>query len=280
MSLPELQSSDEQGFEINDKAINLIDEITSRPENWLGLTNIRLADGYIKSEMGIVLRATFAGEEWLIHFNRLPKSGSGKPRYGDVNVLGSGAAQGKSTREINSDVADLHQRGEQLMVLVGNVQFVEYPEIVALPVLVRFGAPNLILSSLRHSVYLSSKRGFVNLGGLKNREAGLVGNGAAANFNELKSEMIQSTSKIVNGIAKDNADLVGNGFVLSHEVEIESLIPRLRVWLAVNDIGFTLDEPIPDDFQITEVLLGPLDFNLNQGESFFSGHLASIREQV
>jgi hypothetical protein len=32
--------------------------------------------------------------------------------------------------------------------------------------------------------------------------------------------------------------------------------------------------------QVTEVLLGPLDFNLNQGESFFGGHLASIREQV
>jgi hypothetical protein len=257
----------EQRFELSDEAVNVINEIFDRPDDWLGFDNVRLADGYIKGELRIVLRATFAGEERLILFECITEVGHGEPRNSKTVLQ-------PATLDVHGNLTDSGNRSEQSMMLIGNVQFMEYPEIVALPVFVRFGTPDFILGILPHSMYLSSKRGFINMGALENRESGLIRDreGLAANIDKMTGEMIQRASHVVDCVSGNKANITGHGRDVAREEDIKILISRLRVWLGVEGVKFALEEPIPSGFQITEVLLGPFDFCADKRETFSSRH--------
>jgi hypothetical protein len=50
----------------------------------------------------------------------------------------------------------------------------------------------------------------------------------------------------------------------------------LRVGLTFDSIGVAIDETIPRDFQITEVMLCPFDFNADEREPFVGGHISIL----
>jgi hypothetical protein len=77
--------------------------------------------------------------------------------------------------------------------------------------------------------------------------------------------MVKGTSDVVDHVSGDEADFGGRGLEVSN---LEDVISRLRVTLAQDYIRISCDEPIPHDFQITEVLFGPFDFCLDERESF------------
>lgn len=263
--------SSEQGLELTDEAVNLINEIFDRRDDWLGFDNVRLSDGYIKGELRIVLRATLAGEEWLILFECIAKIGRGES--GNSKILLQ-----PITLDMHGNITNSGNRSEQSMMLIGNVQFVEYPEIMALPVFIRFGAPDFILGILPHSMYLSSKRGFVNMGTLENRESRPIGDreGMAANIDKMTGQMIQRASHVVDRVSGKKTDWIGHRLNVAREEDIKILISRLRVWLGVEGVKLALEKPIPSGFQITEVLLGPFDFYADTRETFSSRHFERI----
>lgn len=261
-----MEQSDKQGLELTDKTVNRINEIFNSPDDWLGFEDVRLVEGYIKGDLRLVFRASVAGIEWLAYFQRFPEI-----RRGKLRNFGSVVITPESAGEVYANLTNSAECGKQSMMLVGNVQFMEYPEIVSLPVFVRFGAPDFILRSIRHSLYLSSKRGFVNFGALENGKASPVRNRIPLNEHKVTGEVIQSTSEVMESVARNGADFVGDGLNPAHKEEIKILVSRLSMWLGSDGVRFALDEPVPQDFQIHEVLLGPFDFYANQSESFVSG---------
>ena len=146
-------ASNKFGLESVNQSADILNEILHSPNSWLGFDHARLADGYIKGDLKIFILFKFAGKEWLADFQGCPEIGDGKPGENKIIETPSG-------RDFYT--ADVDKGCKQTMVLVGNVQFVEYPEIVSLPSLVRFGVSDSILRGIPHSLYLSSKRGFVD----------------------------------------------------------------------------------------------------------------------
>jgi hypothetical protein len=142
----------EQGSKFPDKTVNDVNQIFNRPDDWLGFEDVRLAEGYIKGDLRLVFRASIAEKEWLVYFQRFAEIGCSK-----LGATLSEIVMPVSCVEKQFDFADTTESSDQSVVLIGNVQFVEYPEMMSLPVLVRFGTPDFILSGIRHSLYLSSK---------------------------------------------------------------------------------------------------------------------------
>jgi hypothetical protein len=250
-------------LEIENQAVNLVNQELRRPHDWLGFNHVRLADGYLKGDLHILVFFRVAREEWLADFQTFPVVGGGEERDGEVEAV---PATG------DDNVAEADKGREQRLMLVGNVQFVEYPEEVSLPSLVRFGAPNQVLRGLPHSLYLSSKRGFVNTVSFGDGEHGLFANTITRDLDKLTGEMVKGASEVVDDVSGSEGDVGVNLVKRCGEETVKSLMPRLRVWLAADGVRLALDEPILDCFEIVEVCLGPFDFSTDEGDSFVGGH--------
>src|SRR5229473_2745562 len=134
------------------------------------------------------------------------------------------------------------------MMLVGNIQFMKYPEIVPFAILKRFDGSNLIFSHLGHSLYFSCERWFVNLSAPKYRERGLAGEGTAINTDKLTGQMIQGRPNIVNGFSGKDADFARNRIDSRHKPKIQALMAWLRIWLEIQLTRIAVNESIPRDF--------------------------------
>jgi hypothetical protein len=116
----------------------------------------------------------------------------------------------------------------------------------------------------------------VNFVALENRETGLIGNRIAVDDDKITSKVIQSASKVVESITCDSTNVFRHGVNLAHKEEIKILISRIRMWPGSDGVWFALDEPVPQGFQIHEVVLGPFDLNADKRESFIDSHQGII----
>src|SRR5882672_12228709 len=128
-------------FAVHNQFIGSGNHIAQEHDDRGVLDDLRLADAYIKVEAHILIRMTFGeNQEFVASFQRLPEFG--RPgTEGNGLYIRPRPFCGRTTTE--QAVAHADSASEQSMVLVGNVQLVEYPEKVALPALVRFGISDL-----------------------------------------------------------------------------------------------------------------------------------------
>lgn len=257
------QISHKQRREFSNESVNSVNEPLNGPDNWFGVEDARLVERYVKCDFRLIFCAPIAEEEWLTYFQRFPETRCSEPRS-----LSSEVVSPIPCVEMKLNLSHAADSHEQAVMLVGNVQFVEHPKIVSLPVFVGFGPLDFTLGRLRHSLDSSSKRVFINFGALKDRKTGLIRDGLVLSEHELTGQMIQSASQVVNGIPCVGTNVVWDRIDLAHKKEVEILIAGFRMWLGANDIRFTVDKPIPSHFQILEMSLCPFDFHSNEGESF------------
>jgi hypothetical protein len=251
----------EKRSETDNQVVNQITKMLEDFKNRMTLNNLRLSERYIKGELHIFIQFSLAGSDYVAIFERFP------------DVGGSEATDAaEATRPIIGDEkTHFHKvdgRDEQSVVLVGNVQFVESPEHVV-STSVRLGSVNGIYSTLRHALYSSMSLGMVFRGKLPDRESGLLVGRSTIDENELVGEMVKGTSEIVDSVPSDKSDFKRRGLDIEYAVNV---ISRLRIMLTLNSMGLAIEEPVPLDFQITDVLFGPFNFNANLRESFVSGH--------
>lgn len=236
-------------FESDNQAVNDIKDFLQEFQEWKVFDNLGFGERYVKDKLRILLHARLAGKEFVSVFER--SSESSRESESAHRLSGAFPPSGN----LNSRLSESKECEQHRMVLIGNVQFVEPPEFVCAS-LVRFGSVDCVYSSLPHALYLSSGRAYV-LRGLKDRETGLSIRGVAINKDELIGEVIQGASEVVDSIARNDANFGWSGLDVS---QIKDIVSRLRITLGSDYIRFAFDEPVSSDFEITEVLLGPLNF--------------------
>lgn len=244
------------------ETVNKVTEMFERFNNRLALDNLRLGERYVKGEIHIIVHFSLACSDYVAVFERLSEVGEGNAA--DAHIGGTQKPGDCKSRSYHVD-----ERSEQRMVLVGNVQIMENPESRALPASIRFGSVNGIYGALRHALYSSMTLGMVFRGKLPDGEAGLPVRRPAVDENELVGEVVKGGSKIVNHIPGDKSDFNGRGLNVENAIDV---ISRMRVMLAPDSIGLTVEEPLPRDFQITDVLFGPFNFYADERKPFVSGH--------
>ena len=93
--------------------------------------------------------------------------------------------------------------------------------------------------------------GYVTRGVVKDREGGTTVRCFFVDDNKLIGEVIKGTSEVVRNVPGDESEVMGRRLQFGHAKEV---ISRLRVSLGFNDIRLGLDEPVPSDFQVKDVL--------------------------
>jgi hypothetical protein len=255
--------SNEFGLEVDNQVVNHVNSESHSPEDWLRFDHVRLCDGYIKGDLHIFVVFKCTNYEGLADFQCIPEVRGGKPRENKVETSFSGG---------NYNSADLVRNGEQSMVLVGNVQSMECPEITSLPFFVRFGSSDLVLRAVPHSLYFSSKSGFVDFVAAKDRERCFVEDWISSNRNKVTSQMVESTSEVVDNVASNQGDVRVNFLKTGREESVKAFVSGLRIRLGADSIRCTFDESIFDDFEILEVCIGPFDFSSDERKSFIGSH--------
>lgn len=257
-------SDSQERLEAGNDPVNKIRKLMEKWKNRLTLDNLRLAERYINGDLHFIAHLTTTDalefcavfekwdsrcflngelggiEYWRIdplfrHFSPIPLSAC----HPDDNVLISGSAH------------------EQQLVLVGNVEIVEQPEIVV-PSVVRLQSVNETYRSLAHSLYLSRRIGFVFGSRFRDRETGLLSGNAVIGLNELPRQMVKGTPQIVDNIA-DNAGELGRNW----RPNLDSIDPLcgMRASLGSDSIWFSFPEGVEPSIKLADVVFGPFDFN-------------------
>ncbi len=257
--------SNEFGLEVDNQVVNHVDSESHSPEDWLRFDHVRLSHGYLKGDLHIFVFFRGADEECLADFQHVPEIRRSKAGKDEIKTPSFGG---------DSYASDIKRCCEQAMMLIGNVELMDRPEITALPVFVRFESPDSILRTVPHALYLSSKRGFVNLGAFEDRKHSLIGHNSGMTFNidKMDGQMIQSTSEIVDDIARDQRDVRVNFSETGRKESVQSFVSSLRIRLGADSVRLTFDKSIFNDFEILEVCLGPFDFSTDERKSFIGSH--------
>ena len=270
---PQKSKLDEAGLELQDSAADKISQMLERFNQRLTLSNPRLIERYLKSELHIMVSYRWCGEEYVAYFERAQ----------DVLGLEEDAENGRliffspsllhKLAELRTDITAQicafkgRHSSEQQAMLVDDVQFVEHPKIVTLPSIVWFDSPDRIFSVLPHALYFSLKQGFVFRGALLDRKVdvspkplGLV----RSNKEKLLRQMIERAPKVVKNITGDSCKN-DRGFPKADYV--------MNVAIDSNFIGAGFSENPNLACQIDDVFFGPFNFDFNERKSFIGGHL-------
>ena len=263
-----METSSEFGVETNNQSVNEVEQFLNQWNQWKALNKLGLCERYLKAKLNILVYLRFAGKEYIAVFERLPSSRS---EFKTRDSSGFKLEIGKhGIGNASLSVSGPNESEERSVMFISDVECVQ-PEKFICPSLVRLGSADCIFGTRPHSMYLSSKGSFVYRGSLENREASGVGDRLAGttHFKQVASQVVEGTSEIVDGITSDAAERVGNGFDIS---QVHKIISTLRINLEISSVGCAVDEPIPRNFQIVEVLVGPIDFGSYARKAFIGSH--------
>jgi len=255
--------------ETHDEATNRIAHLVEYSNQRAAFTNPNFSERYLKGELEIVLRFRVGevGKQFVARLSRsrnicrLEEDGIGIPEIGigGHNRLELGQ---HDSPHIDTFVQSVGE--EQRPVFVDVVKCVESPEI-QVPTMIGLGGVNSIglggvnrgYSSGRHALYYSSLNGFILVEGVRDGESGFFGRDFVVYNDELPSQMVESTSEIVDEVTSYDGDSFGDGLdrldVIHELSRLRIALGRDFVWMGRN-IGGELR------VQIVEVLMGPMDF--------------------
>jgi hypothetical protein len=249
--------------ETDNQIVNEIDTESHNPHDWKGIDYVWLVDGYIEGDLKILVSFRSANEECLAYFQHVPIVRGGK--FGETKIE-------DATFDGDRDLAYSKKSGEQAVMLISDVEIVDRPQVTSLPALVRLDSPDSILRAVPHSLYLSSKRGFVNLGTLKNREHSVSSGLVSSSLDKMTNQVVEGASEAVNNISGNQGNAGINLCETSRKESVKSFVAGLRIRLGPDSIRVAFDESIFNDFKILEVCIGPFDFSSDERKSFIGGH--------
>jgi hypothetical protein len=255
-----MANSFEQRPETDNQAVNQITKVSKDTKERMAFDNLRLGERYIKGELRLIMHVRLAEKDYVAVFQRCADAA----RYAETADALSDSAQNKAARDLKRNSADIKERDEQSVVLVGNVEIMNSPEHV-ISTLVRVGNVNRIYSTLSHALYSSMTLGLVFRGFLPERESDLPPRSlresdaalGASDFNQLPNEMVKGTSEIVNNVSGNKSEFNGRGLNISDAID---RLSRLRIVHGFDAIRIAIQELLPSDFKITDLLFGPFNF--------------------
>lgn len=281
--------SNEQGLETENNAVNQIRHVLERFEDRLTLDNPRLAERYLKGDLKLLicfgnrvqgqdefvayLERAFSDRRPQGHFIDSVSSGFGNPfRVEQVAELGDNRIN-NGTPEDGWQIVMGERRSDCYYesVLVGVVQFMEYPERVS-PSLVRFGRSDSILRRLRHALYFSWRVGSVFRGVIGDGEVRGLENSFVGDFigkDEMIGQVVKGGSQVEQNITDNERDTARRLGDTGHKI-LNSL-RCLRVGLDCDGIRLSTEKELDFPLQVEDVLFGPFEFRPNASKSFVSG---------
>ena len=246
---PEFASNEtrlKQHNSVADQVVEMLDRFQQR----LTLANTQLAERYIKSELHFLIHFRIRGidEEFVAHFQRAEDISGFHKEIENWKGLTVGLFEMSSHKCAEVDTSKARTDSDKQAVLVDIVKLVNDPEIVSLPSLVWFDRVERVNRILPHALYFSRKSGFVFCG----------------------------TALDQNACDGREADRCGADFRY-----IVDQLARLRIALGPDFIWIGIQEGAPCALEITDVLFGPFNFELDKCKSFIGSHgLASNRSVV
>ncbi|HEY4905048.1 MAG TPA: hypothetical protein VIH89_16355 [Candidatus Sulfotelmatobacter sp.] len=253
-----------QRSEVGNQVVNKVIHTLERFNNRITLNNSRFSERYIKQEIYLLVHFRVGGinKEFVAYFQ-----GEHPICRTDVEVRHGRHGQALGLHHFrefgaevlpNVEVAERRSYRNQKTVLVDVVQLVESPERVVSS-LVWFDCVDSVYSILPHSLYFSSSSGFIFRGIIKDRKVNVPGiaNSPSANHEELISQVVESTSEIVENVPGDHGDFDWNGF---GPEDVVNELSHLRITLGANFVGVSSVEGQNGRLQLSDVLVGPFDF--------------------
>ena len=236
----------EERDELVDDALHKARQLTEQWKNRLTLDNLRLSERYLEDGIEFLLRLRGAKEPDDFYAVLHHDAGGGVPEGG----------QHPSAAMPDISRCDCIHGREQEAVLVGVVQFMEFPESI-IPTLVRLESADEVFRRRAHSLYFSLNRGFVLGGSLVDRKLGLVVRGSAGGLHQLPSKVTETAAQLVDGLSRDDGEF--QGWLTRAPRYIES-VSRLRVVLGKDTIRVGAAEGADPGVELIDVVFGPFDF--------------------
>ena len=250
--------------ELIDDVLDKLNKLMERWNDRLTMNNLRLAERYFKAKLHILVHFRVGGidEEFVAHLQRVQIVGGFKEQV----ELREDRQFPRQLRHVPQDVGtdvnapEGRPNGYQQAVLVGVIQFMEHPELMSLPTLVRLDRANRFYSGLRQALYFSGAIGFVFRGSVLNRKVDMAAGIAGckrADHEELEREMVQGAAEAVNGVASENGEASRR---VPDARDIVDWFSRVRIALGPDFIRVGVEECADDAIQVMDVLFGPFDF--------------------
>jgi hypothetical protein len=262
-----MKQSDKQGLETENQVIDRIGQLLERYQNRMTFDNVRVAERYAKFQVHILIHFRFDGKEQVASFSCCPEFRGGKTeeRPNPIVILK------KRFGRIKLEARNANIGYEQGTVFISDVEFINDPEGITLPSLIRFGSPNSMYSIIRHALYFSHVFGLVFIGALGNGVVDMPTRTRAQRRiqPQLKGQMIQRGPEIVNHVSHNQRNLVRRDLEIPSRMKL--LLASLCVDLGRESIGLSVKKGIISNFEIADVLFGPFDLLSNEGDFFIGG---------
>jgi hypothetical protein len=259
--------SEKRNEQVNN-AICKARELVKKVENRFASSNPRIAEHYLKCDIGIYIhirdRISPCGKEFCAVLN---KSKQSETRIEDIHAKKCGGDSEWLGNKRNFPRSESTSDGQQDVVFVNIVKLVELPEKVITSTIraqAVYDAYNVGVDSL----YFSRRFGYVLGGTIANGEVGSTGGHISTGLNQSTSQMIQAATKLVNDFSGDNCHSGDGDIGDKRIVNFDSkAIASLRVCLANDTVWAGFIESFQTTFEITDVVIGPLDLCSNSDES-------------
>lgn len=249
----------EKSPELVDDVCDKLRQIMERFNDRITSSNLRLSERYLDRDIHVLVEFSLllAGirEDYVAHFER-----------GDFGI----------GRENHLAVVDRHTKGhsdsiqkraevdpfvsgtdsQQEAVLVGVVQFVEYPELVSCPTLVRLSPLKDFYREIPKTLYLTQS-GTVFRGIASNRKVNTRVPRASCGEPELHSCVVQGTAQVEDRVSSDERDAGGN---LREPNDNVIDVSSIRIVLARDFAWAGVLESDNCGIEISDVLIGPFEF--------------------
>lgn len=263
---------------LRQERIEQCEDLTNRAsqlgENWnhrFTLDNRRLVERYINSELWILMDLVFIltsgkTEQYRAIFN---SAVGGSESYGGHN---DGLIQPWNAHpELQDERLMACPHCEQKSMLVDYVKLMEPPQSVV-PSFVRLESKQHLSCRRSNTLSYSHESGFKLVSIIGDDERVTRSDRLSVRLDKLTPHEVQSRTKIVDRISRDRGKAGGRR---SAEAHVVLQVSRLRIYLADEFIGVALMEPLDPGFQLTDVLIGPLDLQPWTTRSALS-HKASL----
>lgn len=250
--------------QVNDEVLNNLSDSSQRStqdqNQWLPNGYLRLIERYLSKELHILVQFRIRGiaEDYIACFQREGAVRNTDPitaHHIGEPIIACGRGTGERLTRVHG--SDFSIGCKEKPVLVNVVKAMQAPKDI-IPSLVWFDRADRVYRGLVHAIYLSSVSGLVFRGIVKDGERGLCGKFPfVVSPNKRVSEVIKGAPEVLQDLPGQQIDERRD--ILNRNCVIDRL-SGLRIALYSEAIGVLRPEVFDSFAEITEVIVGPLDF--------------------
>jgi len=265
-SLPE-----DAPFEDFNDAFNEIDELLEHWSNRFSIDNLALSERYreFKLKVGLMFTVCVGAEpvtkDYITIFQKLPMG----RRLNEKEWHIFDRKHGKGRFKLQPDVGVTGSDRDNCGVFIKDVELVNSPEGF-ISSFVRLQSLHETSRDRGGSLKVSRELALKNLFGGTYWEIGVLecsGAGGSVVLGKGGSQIIQGGSEVVDDVADETAPVLRNAAVEADAIEFVS---RLRMFIDLESIRFSLIEGDECGIKVRKVLLGPIDLYPNADEKVMS----------